>query len=78
MPSIFEKEGYRFFFYSNDHAPMHVHVEHGGGEAAFEFNNDGVVLRESAGMKISELRRAEELAIEHRKEIERRWHERFG
>ena len=78
MPSIFEKEGYRFFFYSNDHAPMHVHVEHGGGEAAFEIGVGGIVLRESAGMKVSELRRAEELAVEHRLEIERRWHERFG
>ena len=41
-------------------------------------NRTRVILRESAGMKVSELRRAEELAIEHRKEIERRWHERFG
>ena len=30
----------------------------GGGEAAFEFRDGGVVLRESAGMKVSELRRA--------------------
>ena len=78
MPNVFEKEGFRFFFYSNDHAPMHVHVEHGGGEASFELDKQGVSLRESAGMKVSELRRAEELAVEHRLEIERKWHERFG
>ena len=34
MPTIFTIEGFRFFFYSNDHAPVHVHVQHGGGEAA--------------------------------------------
>ena len=27
MPTIFEQEGYRFFFYSNDHEPIHVHVQ---------------------------------------------------
>jgi hypothetical protein len=35
MPKIFEKEGYRFFFYSNEHRPIHVHVRYGGGEAVF-------------------------------------------
>ena len=33
MPTIFEKDGFRFFFYSNDHRPIHVHVRYGGGEA---------------------------------------------
>ncbi len=47
-------------------------------KAAFEIGVGGIVLRESAGMKVSELRRTEELAVEHRLEIERRWHERFG
>ena len=29
MPTVFIIEGFRFFFYSNDHAPLHVHVQHG-------------------------------------------------
>ena len=33
MPRVFEKEGYRFFFYSNEHDPAHVHVTKGDGEA---------------------------------------------
>ncbi|WP_395715367.1 DUF4160 domain-containing protein [Prosthecobacter sp.] len=36
MPSVFTKNGFRFFFYSNDHEPLHVHVRKGGGEAVFE------------------------------------------
>ena len=78
MPTVFTIEGFRFFFYSNDHAPVHVHVQHGGGEAAFEIANGSVELRESAGMKVTELRRAEEIARERVAEIERKWHERFG
>ena len=78
MPTLFTIEGFRFFFFSNDHAPVHVHVQHGGGEAAFEIAGGSVSLRESAGMKVAELRRAEELVAERRDEIERKWHERFG
>lgn len=78
MPTVFTIEGFRFFFYTNDHTPVHVHVQHGGGEAVFEIVDGAASLRESAGMKVSELRRAEEIAIEHMAEIERKWHERFG
>ena len=78
MPNVFTIEGFRFFFYTNDHAPVHVHVQHGGGEAVFEIAQGLAALRESAGMKVSELRRAEEIANDHVDEIERKWHERFG
>lgn len=78
MPTLFTIEGFRFFFYSNDHAPVHVHVQRGGGEAAFEIRDGVVELRESVGLKVSELRRAEEIALEHQPEIERKWHEHFG
>jgi len=51
MPKVFEKDGYRFFFYRNEHRPIHVHVRHGAGEAVF--NVEPVVeLRESFGLKV--------------------------
>ena len=65
MPKIFEKDGYRFFFYSNEHRPIHVHVRRGGGEAVFEVEQE-VELRESQGLKVAELSKAEQLANEHR------------
>ena len=74
MPQIFEKDGYKFFFYSNEHRPIHVHVRRGGGEAVFEVEN-GVELRESQGLKVKELARAEALAEAHRELIIRTWHE---
>ncbi len=30
MPKIFEYFGFIFYFYSNEHEPIHVHVMHGG------------------------------------------------
>lgn len=74
MPKLFEKDGYRFFFYSNEHRPIHVHVRHGGGEAVFDVES-GVELRESQGLKVKELAHAEELAQAHRQFIIHKWHE---
>ncbi|HUP24308.1 MAG TPA: DUF4160 domain-containing protein [Thermoanaerobaculia bacterium] len=77
MPTIFTKEGFRFFFYSNEHRPIHVHVRKGGGEAVFDVES-GVELRESVDLKLQELRRAEELVLENRALILRSWHEHLG
>ena len=74
MPVIFEQDGYRFFFYSNEHLPIHVHVRYGGGEAIFVLE-DQIVLRESIGLKVKELSRAQELAESHKEDIIRKWDE---
>jgi hypothetical protein len=74
MLRIFSKNGFRFFFYSNEHRPIHVHVRKGGGEAVFELEG-AVVLRESVGLKTKELRDAEDLATEHQQLIINKWHE---
>jgi Domain of unknown function (DUF4160) len=74
MPKIFEKDGYRFFFYSNEHRPIHVHVRYGGGEAVFDMQ-PSVELRESLGLKVHELSRAQKLAEEQRELIIQKWHE---
>ncbi len=74
MPTVFIQAGYRFFFYSNDHRPIHIHVRKGAGEAVFNVEG-GIELRESVGLKVQELRRAEELARERRDFIIRKWNE---
>jgi len=77
MPRIFEKDGYIFFFYSNEHDPIHVHVRYGGGEAIFEMGGE-IRLRESSGMKVRELAKAEELAISHKSLIIEKWNEHIN
>ncbi|WP_366938384.1 DUF4160 domain-containing protein [Algoriphagus sp.] len=27
MPTVYSENGFRFFFYSYDHLPVHIHVE---------------------------------------------------
>jgi len=78
MPRVFEKDGYRFSFYSNEHRPIHVHVRYGGGgEAVFEVEN-GVELRESHGLKVGELSKAQMLAETNRDMIIEKRHEFFN
>jgi hypothetical protein len=76
MPKVFDQDGYRFFFYSNDHRPIHVHVRYGSGEAVFDVER-AVELRQSQGLKVRELAKAEELATQNRELIIQRWHEHF-
>jgi hypothetical protein len=56
MPKIFEEDGYSFFFYSNEHRPIHVHVRYGAGEAVINIE-PMVEICESRGLKVRELRR---------------------
>lgn len=76
MPTVFRKNGYRFFFYSNDHRPIHVHVTYEGGEAVFYIEEE-VILRESHNMKVKSLSQAEKLARENKQLIIDKWHEYF-
>lgn len=76
MPTALEKNGYRFYFYSNDHEPMHMHVEHGDGEAVFDIS-DEVALKKSEGMKVQELKEAEEIARENQDLLKGKWNEHF-
>jgi len=76
MPTVFREGGYRFFFYSNDHRPIHIHVQYQNGEAVFDLE-DGVDLRESHGLKMKQLSKAEELATEQKELIIQKWHEHF-
>lgn len=74
MPRIFEEDGYRFFFYSNEHRPIHVHVRYGTGEAVFTME-PAIELRESHGLKVRELSKAQSLAEQHEQLIIQKWHE---
>lgn len=72
IPTLFEILGYRFFFYANDHLPIHIHVEKAGGKAVFQIEPD-VKLLKSKNFKSKELVVAEE----KKAEIIAKWNEFF-
>ena len=53
-----------------------MHVNNGSGKAKFDIS-DGVQLVESKGMKIPELKRAQEIAEEEVQLLKEKWHEFF-
>lgn len=38
MPELFRLFGIKFFFFSNEHLPIHVHIENGDGDANLKLN----------------------------------------
>ena len=34
MPTALDREGFKYFFYSNEHMPEHVHVKNGSARRA--------------------------------------------
>jgi len=45
MPKIFEYFGLTFYFWTNEHLPIHVHIRKGGCESTFELViTDGVLI----------------------------------
>jgi hypothetical protein len=61
MPTVLIKNGYRFFFYVNDHSPMHIHTEKGDGTA--KFNLDPVEFIKSRRFKANEISEMRKLVI---------------
>lgn len=71
-PTIFSKNGYRFFFYANErNEPPHVHVQYHDAVAKFWLNP--VSLAKNLGMTSAELSRAFILVAQYEKPIKERW-----
>ncbi len=68
MPTLFLIFGLRFYFFANDHEPIHVHVQKGEGTAKFNVYPQ-IELLSSNKMKPKELLIAEEIVIEKSRKL---------
>lgn len=81
MPKIFEYFGLIFYFYSNEHEPIHVHVKHGDKESIFELilmngELERIDIREKIGMEPlsgKDQRIVEEFIRKYSKNIIQKW-----
>lgn len=73
MPTLLIIFGLRFYFYSNDHEPFHIHVESSDGMAKFGIENGVVTLIKNEGLKNKDLRLAESIIEENKDNFEREW-----
>ena len=57
MPTLFELFGIRFYFYSEEHLPIHVHIQNGDGRAKVNVYPEIEVVS-SNGIKPKDIRKA--------------------
>ena len=75
MPTLLLQDGFKFFFYANEHDPKHIHVQKAGEFVKIEL----VTLRAvNNHMKPKELKKALLIVEENQGDFERRWDEYFN
>ena len=76
MPTILRINGFRFFFYSNEHFPIHIHVEKDNKTA--KYNLMEITLVKSNGFNTSELKEIRKLVDSNVELFKIRWNEYFN
>jgi len=77
MPEVFRMFGMRFFFFANEHLPIHIHVQNADGRAKFQVSPK-VKLMTNKGLKPSDIKLAEVLIVENRLIILKAWEAYHG
>lgn len=75
MPTLLNLNGFKFFFYANEHEPKHIHVVKNEGFAKVELESLTVV---QSYLKAKDLKVALEIIKENKSEFERMWDEWFN
>lgn len=75
-PTVFNYQGYRFFFFSREETRIHIHVYSGDGEAKY-WVEPKVELTQSIGFNSKQLNAIQCIVEEHRDEIIEAWSEHF-
>ena len=76
MPTLFRAFGLRFFFYSNEHLPIHIHIRNADGEA--KYNVDTMKWIKNEGLKSKDLNLSESLIKENKDLIVRKLQNYFN
>ena len=76
MPTILIIDGFRFFFYSNEHLPKHIHIEK--AEKTAKFSLESIELIKSFGFNASELKEIRNLVEENQELLIQNWDEFFN
>jgi hypothetical protein len=75
MPTLLLQDGFKFFFYANEHEPKHIHVIKAGDFAKIELATLRVV---NNYMKPNELKKALSIVELYRVQFEEQWDEYFN
>jgi len=76
MPTVFRKDGYRFFFFSDEHLPKHIHIEKAGSYLRIDLENLNVTHRYNISQK--EIKRVLAVVQKERENLLGAWDEYFN
>jgi len=76
-PTVFTKEGYRFYFFSLEETRMHVHVHHADGEVKVWMDPE-IELARNHGLSARRIKVVLRLVREHEDEIRKAWTAHFA
>ena len=74
MPTLLKLNGFKFFFYSNEHEPKHIHIMKNDEFAKINLENLEVLF---SSFKSKDLAFVLKVIKEHKNEFERTWDEYF-
>ena len=77
MPTVLKVKGYRFFFYTNEHFPIHIHIEKDNKTAKFNLE-PSIDLLYSRRFKAQELSEIRKLVNENVEFLIEKWNEYFN
>jgi hypothetical protein len=75
MPTLLIENGFKFFFYANEHEPMHIHVLRAEEFAKIDLVSFKI---KNNNMKPATLKKALAIARSHKNEFRRAWNEYFN
>jgi len=77
MPTVLRHKGFRFFFYTNEHLPIHIHVEKENKTA--KLNLEPILeLVYSRKFKASEISEMRKIVSDNQEYLIHQWNEYFS
>jgi hypothetical protein len=75
LPTILKIDGFRFFFFSNEHSPEHIHIEKGDTYARIEL--ESLKVTDSYNLDSKDLKKLVALVKKNREKLQGDWNEYF-
>ena len=76
MPTVLRIDGYRFFFFSDEHLPLHIHVEK--AECYLRVELENLKLTNNYGFSSKEVQKIVAIIEENRIDLIGAWNEYFN
>ena len=75
MPTVLKIDGYRFFFFSDEHTPEHIHIEKGDSYIRIEI--ESLKVTNSYNINSKETKKLVKLVTENKDKLREAWNEYF-